>query len=356
MKEIYEAAIEECRKGNVSMLATIIKQAGPSPRGIGAKCLLTRDGRLFGTIGGGRLEAEVLAEAPGVLASNVPALMSFHLKGTDVEDTDMLCGGDVEVFLAPISPEDSGLPALFGSILKVHRRGGSGFMATVVDPEAWQGKKAPMFFATTDGTQSGEIPGAPDIEKELKDRTEELVNQRLPKIHHFPKGEGSLNVFVEPVVANPILFIFGGGHVSQQIVPLAARVGFSVTVIDDRGDFADPHLFPEAREVLERRFEDVMDGLPVDGSSYLVIVTRGHSYDKEVLAQALKTNARYIGMIGSRRKRDIIYAKLLEEGFTGEDIARVHSPIGLTIGAETPEEIAVSIVGELIQERAGKKG
>jgi xanthine dehydrogenase accessory factor len=87
-----------------------------------------------------------------------------------------------------------------------------------------------------------------------------------------------------------------------------------------------------------------------------VSVTRGHSYDKEVLAQALKTNARYIGMIGSRRKRDIIYAKLLEEGFTGEDIARVHSPIGLTIGAETPEEIAVSIVGELIQERAGKKG
>jgi xanthine dehydrogenase accessory factor len=95
-----------------------------------------------------------------------------------------------------------------------------------------------------------------------------------------------------------------------------------------------------------------MDGLPLDSSSFLVIVTRGHSFDKEVLDQALRTNARYVGMIGSKRKRGIIYQKLLEEGFTRDDLARVHAPIGLSIGAETPSEIAVSIVAELIQERA----
>lgn len=352
MKEIYERVVEELRKGDVSVLATIVRQAGPSPRGIGAKCLLTKDGTLLGTIGGGRLEADVLDRAPEVLKSRVPELMSFHLKGTDVEDTDMLCGGDVGVFLAPLCPGNSGLLPLFETILKIHRRGGSGFMAMVVDTEAWRGERAPMLFLTRDGMQSGGITGSPGIEEELKNRAGKLVTQRLPKIHRFPASGQFLSVFVEPVISDPVLFIFGGGHVSQQIVPLAARVGFNVTVIDDREEFADPRLFPEAKEILEHGFEDVLDGLPVDNSSFLVIVTRGHRYDKEVLAQALRTNARYVGMIGSKRKRDIIYEKLLEEGFTRDDLARVHAPIGLSIGAETPAEIAVSIVAELIQERA----
>jgi xanthine dehydrogenase accessory factor len=352
VKEIYERAVEELRKGNVSVLATIIKQAGPSPRGIGAKCLLTRDGTLIGTIGGGRLEAEVLDKAPEVLKSRVPELMSFHLKGTDVEDTDMLCGGDVEVFLAPMSPEDTSLLSLFEAVLKVHRRGGAGLMATIVEPETWQGEKVPILFLTAEGEQAGSIPEYQDIETELKNSAETLVRQRLPKIQRFFVSGRSLGVFVDPIISNPVLFIFGGGHVSQQIVPLAARVGFNVTVIDDREEFADPGLFPDAQEVVKHGFEDVMDGLPLDSSSFLVIVTRGHSFDKEVLDQALRTNARYVGMIGSKRKRGIIYQKLLEEGFTRDDLARVHAPIGLSIGAETPSEIAVSIVAELIQERA----
>jgi len=353
VKEIYDRAVEESKKGNVSVLATIIKQAGPSPRGIGAKCLLTKDGTLIGTVGGGRLEAEVLGKAPQVLQSGVPEVLSFHLKGTDVEDTDMLCGGDVEVFLAPLSPKDVSLPSFLDAVLKIHRRGGEGLIATVVDPETWQGEKAPLLFLTREGGQTGSMPHYHDLEMELKNNLETLLKERLPKIYTFSVSGTSLNVFVEPVISNPVLFIFGGGHVSQQIVPLAARVGFNVTVIDDREEFADPRLFPDAKEVVKLGFEDVVDNLPVNKSSFLVIVTRGHSFDKEVLAQALRTNARYVGMIGSRRKRDIIYQRLLEEGFTLEDLARVHSPIGLSIGAETPAEIAVSIVAELIQERAG---
>jgi len=129
-------------------------------------------------------------------------------------------------------------------------------------------------------------------------------------------------------------------------------VGFPVVVVDDREEFADAGQFPEAREVRCMPFGGVMARLPVDVHAFVVIVTRGHLYDKEVLGQALRTEARYIGMIGSRRKRDLIYKRLLEEGFTEEDLARVHSPIGLDIGAETPEEIAVSIVAELIDVRA----
>jgi xanthine dehydrogenase accessory factor len=160
-------------------------------------------------------------------------------------------------------------------------------------------------------------------------------------------------VFVEPFISDPVLYVFGGGHVSSRIVPLASHVGFPTVVIDDRPEFADRLKFPNAKEVRLLEFEHVMENLPVDSSSFLVIVTRGHLHDKHVLAQALRTDARYIGMIGSRRKRNIIYEKLLEEGFTKDDLSRVHSPIGLDIGAETPEEIAVSIVSELILKRAG---
>ena len=128
-----------------------------------------------------------------------------------------------------------------------------------------------------------------------------------------------------------------------------------VAAVDDRPEFADQTRFPGAKEVLIEPFEGVMEKLPINESAYVVIVTRGHIHDKIVLGQALKTEAKYVGMIGSRRKRDIIYQKLLEEGFTKKDIDRVYSPIGLDIGAETPEEIAVSIVAELIKVRADVK-
>jgi xanthine dehydrogenase accessory factor len=166
---------------------------------------------------------------------------------------------------------------------------------------------------------------------------------------------GSVELFVEPILADPVLYIFGGGHVSAQIIPLASRVGFKVEVIDDRPEFADPAKFPNAARVHQHPFEGVLGRIPVDESSYLVIVTRGHIHDKTVLEQCLRTKAKYIGMIGSRRKKAMIYEKLLEEGFTRSDLDRVHAPIGLDIGAETPEEIAVSIVAELIRVRAGKE-
>lgn len=354
MKDIYEAAIEEWKQGRRSVLATIIRQAGPSPRGIGAKCLLTAQGVLIGTIGGGRLEGQVLDEARKVLDSGLPKRLGFRLKGTDVEDTEMLCGGDVEVFLEPLSPRETALPSLFQELVQIHKRGGAGLLATVVDPERWPSGSTPAILLKPAGETVGGLQGTPSIEQELRKRLPVLLERRLPSALTLTSGVEKVEVFVEPVVSEPVLYVFGGGHVSQQIVPVASRVGFKVVVVDDRKDFADPGLFLEAEEVLQRSFEGVVDTLPVDASSYLVIVTRGHIHDKDVLAQALKTDARYMGMIGSRRKRDLIYQKLREEGFSEKDLARVHSPIGLSIGAETPEEIAVSIVAELVQERAGQ--
>ena len=163
---------------------------------------------------------------------------------------------------------------------------------------------------------------------------------------------GDQEVFVEPLVHPGRLHLVGAGHVALATAQLAAFVGFEVVVMDDRAEFANTARYPQAREVrVLDTFGDCLADLGPD--DYVIIVTRGHMHDRDVLAQALRTRAGYVGMIGSRRKRDSIYTSLRGEGFTEADFNRVHCPIGIAIGADTPEEIALCIVAELVQIRAG---
>jgi len=351
VKRIYQAMNEQMGAGRFSVLVTIIRQAGPSPRGIGAKCLLTQDGSLIGTIGGGRLEAQALEEARKIFDSGRPKRLKFDLKGKDVEGTDMLCGGEVEVFLEPVPPE-KGYISLFREVLNIYNHGGTGVLATVVDPDKYQSQGVLKDLLRPGEGHMGRPLVSPELEQRLLGRMEDMLSQGGPMTITLSEESGPVDIFVEPIASRRYLYVFGGGHISREVVPLAGRVGFEVVVIDDRKDFADPDLFPEASKVLEQSFEEIMERLDIDEGSFIVIVTRGHLHDEEVLAQALKTNARYIGMIGSVRKRSIIFERLRKGGFKEEDLGRVHSPIGLEIGAETPEEIAVSIVAELIKARA----
>ena len=160
-----------------------------------------------------------------------------------------------------------------------------------------------------------------------------------------------MEILLEPIFSEPTVYLFGAGHISQQLSPLAKRVQFKVVVIDDREMFANRERFPEADEVIVSDFERCFDQLNIDESSYIVIVTRGHLYDGFVLEQAVKTNARYIGMIGSKKKIHTLYQNLMEKGIPKEALERVHAPIGIDIHSETPEEIGVSIVADLIKVR-----
>jgi len=354
MEDIYAKIVKLFEKNRFSVLATMIRQTGSAPRAAGTKFLIMEDGSFVGTIGGGLLEAQVLEGAKEVLKTRSPLRLNFILKGKDVEKTDMLCGGDAEVFLEPISPENLNHLHVFKKVMEVNRRGGSGVVATMVNEDRWQAGQIPKMFIAPDGERIGSLLGLKEMESTLKEKMAQVLNQRQPDIILCRDDEGKeLELFVEPVAAEPIVYVFGGGHVSLQIVPVAAKVGFKVVVVDDRPEFADLSNFPDAANVQQYSFEGVLDKFPIDQSSYIVIVTRGHIHDKTVLAQSLKTRAKYIGMIGSRRKRNMIYNALLEEGFTQDHLDRVHAPIGLNIGAETPEEIAVSIVAELIKVRAG---
>jgi xanthine dehydrogenase accessory factor len=275
------------------------------------------------------------------------------MMGQDTGKTEMLCGGDVEVFLEPLFPENPEQRQLYEKAENIVRNAGSGLIATLIDPDLQQEGTAPKLIVGKDGNRVGSLPRA-RLEDLLLEEMNEFLRKRKPVLVSYREKDGrELHVFVESLAADPVVYIFGGGHVSAQIVPLASHVGFRVVVVDDRQEFASPERFPEASEVIRTEFKGVVERLPVDKASYMVIVTRGHAHDKSVLEQCLRSGAGYIGMIGSRRKREIVYEKLLEEGFTREDLDRVHSPIGIDIGAETPEEIGVSIVAELIKVRAG---
>jgi xanthine dehydrogenase accessory factor len=168
-------------------------------------------------------------------------------------------------------------------------------------------------------------------------------------------AHGDRRFLVESLCCEGTVYIFGAGHVSQKLAPLTGFAGFQTVVLDDRQEFANREMFATADQIVVLdSFVRAMEGLEINEDSYLVLVTRGHMHDKTVLGQALRTRAGYIGMIGSRKKRDAVYEELSVEGFSRHEFDRVYSPIGLDIGAETPEEIAVSIVAELIRARAGR--
>ena len=356
MEKIYTRIIDCLETNRLSVLATIIKQEGSAPRGVGTKCLIQEDGRIIGTVGGGQLEATVAEEAMKIFDSQSPVRLQFNLEGTDVDDIDMICGGEVELFLEPVIPQNMNQVDLLHRVREIEKRGGSGILVTVVNPQHWWPTRIPKAFIESDGQKVGTLPEIGEIEKQLNERMDQFLHQKQPVILTCRDEDGkNIDLFVEPVLSDHRLYVFGAGHVSRELVPLADRVGFKVVVIDDRKEYADPQKFPEADNVIQYPFEGVIPRLYVDESSFLVIVTRGHKHDKTVLEQALKTPARYVGMIGSHRKIKMIYDQLIENGFTEQDLERVHSPIGLDIGADTPQEIAVSIVAELIQIRAGMK-
>ncbi len=330
-------------RGESLVLATVLQRSGSTPRAPGSRMVVLSDGSILGSIGGGALEARALEVARAVFQSRRARVESFTLTAEDASRMGMICGGQVKVLIHFVDAAESTQTSLFGDMGKlVDSRG-----------RAWLVTRIPGRDGTVVSLGMGALGGDDGVRGALDaGLTREVVSRfagRQPDIVEW-QGESFL---VEPLGREGCVVIFGAGHVSQALAPLARGVGFRTVVCDDREEFANRDRFPSADEVLVLdSFEDPLNGVEIGEESYLVIVTRGHAHDQTVLGRALATTAGYIGMIGSRRKRDAIYGALMEEGFTRADLERVCSPIGLDIGAETPEEIAVSIVAELIQARA----
>jgi xanthine dehydrogenase accessory factor len=346
MDPIVASACEFLEQGRAFVLATIIRQQGSAPRTAGTRMLITPEQEIVGTIGGGLLEGQTM-QAAACMSSKTPArVLAFDLTNKDAAVMEMICGGLVQVLLYYIKPNHSNR-VLFNRWRESLSRGQRAMLVSIAHGDETHIQRIEHAVLDSDGGVHGDFNFSADSMEKLS----HLMAQ--PAQIHVLHLEDRLFV-ADPGQIAPTLFIFGGGHVARPTAHLAAMTGFNVVVLDDRPEFSAAERFPEAMETRTiASFDTAFDNLPVNGSAYIIIVTRGHLHDRTVLAQALKTPAAYIGMIGSRRKRDTIYEQLLEDGYTVADIDRVHSPIGLSIGADTPEEIAVSIVAEMIAVRAG---
>lgn len=350
--DLYEEIIEGLKAKERLALATLIRRTGSAPRAEGAKYLIRADGRTVGSIGGGRVEAKVWQEAQEVIREDKRKVLHFLLTPEDSAESGMICGGNVDIFLEPLN---EGFLKIYQEIKSIKQQGGAGILATLISSEEGisHGERCKLLIKTS-GERFGSLLEEKGLEEEVVKESERLLKEKKLEVMVLHKGDKKIEVLLEPILSEPTVFIFGAGHISQQLVPLAKKVDFKVVVIDDREMFANYERFPEADEVIVTEFEKSFDQLSIDETSYLVIVTRGHLYDGIVLEQAIKTRARYIGMIGSRRKIQTLFNHLLEKGVSKEDLDRIHAPIGIEIHAETPEEIAISIIAELIKVRRGK--
>jgi len=259
MSEILKEAFRRIDKGETVALVTVIETKGSTPRKIGAKMLVNKDGLAAGTIGGGITEGKVTEEAKQALKEGKRKLLTYRLtKEQAALDEGAICGGEMKVFIDILQPKEE-------------------------------------------------------------------------------------------------VLIFGAGHIAVCVSKLAKTVGFKVTIIDDRKEFANQDRFPKADEIIAEDTEKALTHLNITPSTYIIVLTRGHFKDEEVLGSVIRSNAAYIGMIGSRKKNATVFQHLEEQGISTQELKKVHAPIGVDIGAQTPEEIAVSIMAEIIQVKRKKE-
>lgn len=321
MEKLLQSCVHLLEAGESFALAVIVESHGSTPRGAGAVMAVRRDGSIAGTVGGGVLEARAVKAGIELLNGGGGRLLSFDLTNANAAESEMICGGSGRMAIVKVGPEAR---PVFSAALEAARSGGNGFLAVAWPPEE-RGDGWSVSF-------TGEGPGA----------------------GVYPAGDGGGRCLL-PVHSGGRLLLLGAGHVSREIAALAHHLGFQVTVMDDREEFANAQRFPDCTvQVLEDM--DCPPAMALDQDDYVIVVTRGHIHDLNCLEWAMHTGAGYLGMMGSRRKKEMIFAALEARGIAPAALERVYTPIGLDIKAQTPAEIAVSVAAELIEKRAVRNG
>jgi len=334
--------LNECARlaagGGAGALASVVRRRGSLPMSATAKLLVTADGARFGTVGGGCLEADIMEQALDVCERRAPVCVSHSLNAELAGDYGLTCGGTADVFIEPVMP-GAMLAALYADAAAVVARGDRAVLATA---RAWLGGEPRKLLRSARGA-TGLIDD--DALRAAVDAFGVVREEPL-------LGD---DVVVEALVGAPRLVVFGAGHVGARICEAAAFAGWRVTIVDDRADFADAARLPWAEQVLACDFSDVR-AAAVAAPDYVVICTRGHQHDAVIASQVAPMHPRYLGMLGSRRKAAFTAQALRGWGVKEAAIDRIICPVGLDVGADTPEEIAISVVGQLVKERRSVDG
>ena len=332
-------------------MATVVRTRGSTPQKAGAKLLVRKDGSGVGTLGGGCVEGDIWFAAKEIMRfKGGPEFKDYFLNEEIAARDGLVCGGSMYFFLDPLWENTDFLP-FAKEALGAYDGGPIVGIATVVrSPNA--DLLGARFMLREDGSTQGSL-GDPQVE--------ELALNAIRQVSSLGKNDTVLTsdgteLFVEGFTTPPTLVLMGGGHIGKSTSTLAATLGFRTYVVDDRPEFANPDRFPEAAGTIIAPYSEGLAQVPINANTYIVVATRGHRQDDYALEAAIGTPATYVGLLGSKRKTLLIYRDLLEKGHSPEVLRSVRSPMGLDIGALTPEEIAVSIMSEIIMVRRGGHG
>jgi len=338
MKQLFCDLINEMDSGRDGVLVTIIASSGSTPRGAGSRMLVKEDGSIRGTIGGGAVEYRAIQTAMEAMKEKVSRIQGFSLNRNQVADIGMVCGGDVVVYFQYIDAGDQDFRKLCSQVVDALGRDEDSYLVLdITDSTCWK-----MGLYTESGGAWGmempeELTGAMNTGKECQKTVE------------------GRTYYIEPLSMAGSVYVFGGGHVAQELVPVLSHLGFRCVVMDDRPEFANKDIFPTAEKVIVGDFERIGDYVAIRHCDYVCIMTRGHQYDYYIQRQMLEWKPYYIGIMGSRNKIRVVIETLMADGFSREEIESCHMPIGTAIKAVTPAEIAISIAGELIAVRAKRR-
>lgn len=340
--DINRTIVEFIDNGRSFAVALILKVDGSAPRKAGVKAVIDEKGKIWGTLGGGQVEAEAQRRAVEACKSRKVVVFDFNLYGADRADNVPICGGIMRILLDPTAAKDR---ASYSQVAEAVSRRQKGVMLTSASSGADTEVKT-KWLPQEDIPSNAAFPGPDNISLCLAHESPELFIKTTEDPQVFTE------VFVEPVIPRPLLIIAGGGHIGQALALQASLVGFDITVIDDRAEFTEPALFPEGTKTFSGDIPKLITAQSIAEDTYIVLVTRGHKLDAESLEACIHAPAAYIGMIGSKRKVALVRQNFIESGIaTEEEFDRIHAPIGLDIGAVTVPEIAASITAELVAVR-----
>ena len=353
MREVFRAAVDELEKGEPVVVATVVRTKGSTPQKPGAKLLVRRDASGVGTLGGGCVEGDIWFAANQLMKRGGPSEYRDYELNEDLAAEDgLVCGGTMFFLIDPVYRPDDYLD-IAREIDGAYRGEGAVAVASLVQPTDGQSAAiGAKLLVRENGTAEGTL-GSEELDRDAARKARDLM---VLGRNEYVVAKNGAEYFVEAYTTPPQMVLCGGGHVSKAIAPLAKTVGFRVFVTDDREEFANSGRFPDVDLVVAGKPEEALLQLPINPNTFIIIATRGHRFDNVALEAAARTPAKYVGLLGSRRKTILIYEDLFRAGVPAERVREIRSPIGLDIRARTPEEIAVSIIAEVLMFRLGGTG
>jgi xanthine dehydrogenase accessory factor len=344
MREALQALQAWTQAGQPAALATVVRTWGSAPRRPGAKMAVSQAGEMAGSVSGGCVEAAVVEEALRALQSGARKLLRFEVQDEAAWEVGLSCGGRLEVFVEPVGPADVVIPAL-GAAIDGAR---AGVRAVVVrGPEDLLGQNALIW-------PDGEVLGAldPSLAEGLQAHLQDRAAPGLAETWVHTHRGGEVELFLDPVLPPATLVIVGAVHIAMALTRLAKVLGYRVVVIDPRRRFATSERFPEADALLTQWPGEGLRGVGLNPSTAVAVLSHDPKLDDPALLAALRSPAGYVGALGSRRTNARRRSRLLEAGLKEEELDRLHAPIGLDLGGGSPEEIALSILAEIIASRS----